>query len=965
MSDTPSGLGRDEVEQLLESFLARWRSGERPDLEEYAARCPARADEIRALFPALLEMEQVKSAALGATGPLELTSTAPDAATRPVPPHPDRLGDYRLLRVIGEGGMGVVYEAEHETLKSRVALKVMHARFRADRNYLRRFQTEARSAARLHHTNIVPVFDYGEQDGVCYYAMQYIAGVGLNGVLEDDRRLRADGEGASEGAPPARDEHRHTVLVDAPLSAATQGLLTGRFAPAPAPTGAFEPAPTVALDPDATDRASFVVASERSAAVAVAPAGGSASSSLTSQPGSAYYREIARLGAQVADALDYAHRQHVFHRDIKPSNLILDAQGNVWVTDFGLAKLAEGEDHSQSHDVVGTLRYMAPERFLGVTDRRTDIYALGATLYELLALRPAFNERDQVQLINQIVQQSPAPLRQHDHHIPHDLETVVLKVLSKDPKDRCDKAAELRDELRRFLDGRPTRWRRVGPVEQFRRWCKRNPWLAAANITAATLTTVLAIGSTIAAWIYRDQVEALRLEQRRTNAAQRGLVAQLAQTQKAERKARLSFGQSLLAEGTALQHTGLIGQRFDSLDRLAQAALVLRDDSERRARLAALRDQAIAATALTDLRPGHESKMGAVMSTGVDWALERYAVVDNRSGETIVRRMDDDHELARFPDPKADFWYASEVFSPDGVYLHISYALRGGDNLHDVWHLERRERVFRQRARSVLFHPDARRLVFNPADDGLVVCDILQRRELKRLRMGFRPGHISFDRQGRRAAAAREEDGKVAIVDLETGRLVTSWQDPTGHTEWSWSGDGRLLALGKLDGRVFVWDVERRRLASVLQGHTGKVVGVQFAPSGHLLATESWDGSVRLWNGATGELLVSALLHGLQRFSRDGHRLALTSGTGLGVWEVAHGDEVRTLNPDLIGNRTEQTDEGTVAAATFSHDGRLAALATRRGVCLYEAASGLLRARLEAGGCEAVLFHPDGRSLIT
>src|SRR6516162_10582303 len=260
------------------------------------------------------------------------------------------------------------------------------------------------------------------------------------------------------------------------------------------------------------------------------------SSSLAGQGEDRYHREVARLGAQVADALAHAHKRGVLHRDIKPSNLLLAAVGNVWVTDFGLAKFEEGEDLSRSQDVVGTLRFMAPERFRGVTDRRGDLYALGATLYELLALRPAFAERDQIQLIDQIVHQAPAPLRQHDRRIPRDLETIVMKALSKEPKDRCDKAGELRDELRRFLEGRPTRWRRVGPVEQFRRWCKRNPWLAAANITAAILTTVLAIGSTIAAWIYRDQLHRLDTEQSKTQAnlhwaltAQRAANDQLAQ----------------------------------------------------------------------------------------------------------------------------------------------------------------------------------------------------------------------------------------------------------------------------------------------------------------------------------------------------------------------------------------------------------------------------------------------------
>src|SRR5208282_619741 len=139
-------------------------------------------------------------------------------------------GDYTLLREIGRGGMGIVYEAEHESLKNRVALKVMHPRFRADRAYVRRFQTEARSAAKLHHTNIVPVFDYGEQDGVCYYAMQCIEGVGLDRVLDDVRRLRAGAVGETAAGAVGAEQ---ATLVDAaagPLPAISRGLLTGRFA---------------------------------------------------------------------------------------------------------------------------------------------------------------------------------------------------------------------------------------------------------------------------------------------------------------------------------------------------------------------------------------------------------------------------------------------------------------------------------------------------------------------------------------------------------------------------------------------------------------------------------------------------------------------------------------------------------------------------------------------------------------
>ena len=398
----------------------------------------------------------------------------------------------------------------------------------------------------------------------------------------------------------------------------------------------------------------------RSKSTVSAPSGSDSrtgSHTIAGQSESVYHKEIARLGGQVADALDYAHGQRVVHRDIKPSNLLLDAQGNVWVTDFGLAKFVEGDDLSQSHDLVGTLRFMAPERFRGVTDRRADIYAVGATLYEMLALRPAFAERDQIQLIDQITHQPPAPLRQHDRRIPRDLETIVLKALAKDPKDRFATAGELRDELRRFLEGRPIRSRPVGPAEQFWRWCKRNPALAAANITAAVLTTLLAIGSTIAAWTYRDQLHKLDIEQGKTQSnlnralkAERTATERLGETQKAEHEARLALGQSLVSEGAALQRTGLIGQRFDSLDRLGQAAQVLGADPEGRKRLPEIRNHAIAALGLTDLRVRREHDYGDVFGINVDAALERYAVVE-RSGAVVVRRLDDDRELVRLPGP--------------------------------------------------------------------------------------------------------------------------------------------------------------------------------------------------------------------------------------------------------------------------------------------------------------------------
>jgi eukaryotic-like serine/threonine-protein kinase len=520
--------------------------------------------------------------------------------------------------------MGIVYEAELESLKNRVALKVMHPRFRTDRSYVRRFQTEARSAAKLHHTNIVPVFDYGQQDGVCYYAMQCIDGVGLERVLEDVRRLRAN---ASRENAAGTGYAGHATVPDAgsdPLAAITRGLVTGPF------TEALTAAVGDVSDATATGGVSPYATSGAPAGLdgsAFAPSGSGAepgSSSIAGQPESVYFREVARLGAQVADALDYAHRQGVIHRDIKPPNLLLDARGNVWVTDFGLAKLVEGADLSQSHDLVGTLRFMAPERFRGVTSPLGDVYSLGATLYELLTLKPAFAQRDQGRLVDQVTRDLPAPLRQHDRRIPRDLGTIVLKALAKDPKDRFVSAAELGDELRRYLESRPIRSRPVGPVERLWRWGRRNPWPAAA----AALLTIVAIGSALAAWKFR--VDGLRIED-------------------ADRTTRVNLFDSLVAQAQARRFSHRAGQRFASLDALERATKIARELNLRADCFELLRDETIACMTLPDLRPTGRviHRPPGVLLVAFDPTMTRYAL-RFRDGTITIRRVADDAEIDRF-----------------------------------------------------------------------------------------------------------------------------------------------------------------------------------------------------------------------------------------------------------------------------------------------------------------------------
>jgi tetratricopeptide (TPR) repeat protein len=447
----------DPLEQAAESFLARLRAGERPALSEYEAKHPELAAEIRELFPALALLEEGRRCVD--------RPPAPDPSWLAEGQVPQQLGEYRLLREVGRGGMGVVYEAWQEALGRHVALKVLPFNRLTQPERLERFRREARAAARLHHTNIVPIFGVGECAGVHYYAMEFIRGQGLDTVLQEVRRLR----GHDATGPEGLTERRSTMA---------QGMVSGRFEAAPSPA---EAGPGGAILPTVRPEG----------AAAAPPADSGTASGLDLRAERPYFASVARLGVQVAEALDYAHGQGVIHRDIKPSNLLVDTAGRVWVTDFGLAKTEGTEALTQAHDIVGTPRYMAPERFRGEADGRSDVYGLGVTLYELLTLRPAFEPAPYAALVEQIASVEPPRPRQLDPHIPRDLETVVLKATAKEPGRRYASAGELAEDLRRFLDDRPVRARRTPWRERAWRWCRHN---RAAVLTVALVLFVLLAG---------------------------------------------------------------------------------------------------------------------------------------------------------------------------------------------------------------------------------------------------------------------------------------------------------------------------------------------------------------------------------------------------------------------------------------------------------------------------------------
>jgi hypothetical protein len=234
-----------------------------------------------------------------------------------------------------------------------------------------------------------------------------------------------------------------------------------------------------------------------------------------------YYDWVASQGRQAALALEHAHAVGVVHRDVKPANLLLDSRGQLWVTDFGLAQMAGDGGLTVTGELLGTLRYASPEQVLarqGVVDHRSDVYSLGATLYELLTLRPVFEGRDRNELLRQIADEEPRPPRSLHPSVPRELETVVLKALGKEPSERYPTAQALADDLQRFLDNRPVLARRPTAAERLRKLVRRHPSLI---VGAAVVLVLLSAGSLLSTLLIRGEQERTRAEQRNAEEAYR------------------------------------------------------------------------------------------------------------------------------------------------------------------------------------------------------------------------------------------------------------------------------------------------------------------------------------------------------------------------------------------------------------------------------------------------------------
>jgi serine/threonine protein kinase len=530
------------LNEVLLAYVEDTQAGRRPDRSVLLAAHPDLRAELEEFFAGDDEVNRLTAPLRSTNGSFRShASGEPEGLLRlplatyhpPLERATQPLGDFRLLREVGRGGMGVVYEAEQISLRRRVALKVLPFAAALDPRQLQRFQNEALAAAHLHHENIVPVYAVGSERGIHFYAMQFIDGQSLAGLIADLRR---------HGEP--------TTPHSSPVMLTPSGLAADTAVPS---------VPLAAQDTQVGegDRRVESLARERST------------------HGRKYFAWVADLGRQAALALEHAHQTGIVHRDVKPANLLLDTRGQLWITDFGLAQFTGNLGLTVTGEVLGTMRYASPEQALGrpgLVDHRSDVYSLGATLYELLTLQPIFTGHDRHELLRQIANEDPRSPRSLNPAIPVELETILLKALAKETSERYTSAQELAEDLQRFLEDRPIRARRPTLLENATRWARRHRSVVASALAALLLCVAgLSLATLLTAQAYdRERQKAREADEQRARAEESfrqarqavELFEQIGEEELAGRPGQRRVRQRLL-EAALAYYQNFIDQRSD------------------------------------------------------------------------------------------------------------------------------------------------------------------------------------------------------------------------------------------------------------------------------------------------------------------------------------------------------------------------------------------------------------------
>jgi WD40 repeat protein/tRNA A-37 threonylcarbamoyl transferase component Bud32 len=911
MLHAQNDLLEQRLDEVVTAYLEAVEAGRVPDRQEWLARHADLAEGLAAFFA---DTDRVRCW----TDPL--CQAVRDV--RPAQAAGLRFGNYELLREIGRGGNGVVYEARQISLNRFVALKMVRLDQLGDEKERRRLRNEAATVALLDHPYVVPVYEVGERDGQMYFSMKLLSGGSLAGQLD---RFRT-------------------------------------------------------------------------------------------QP-----RLAAEVVAQVARAVHHAHQRGVLHRDLKPSNILLDAEGQPHVADFGQAKRVQSEPEAsvtahltQSGAIVGTPSYMAPEQT--VSDRRAvttaaDVYGLGGTLHALLTGDPPFQGRDIIDTILQVRERAPAPLDRRNPRVDRDLTTICLKCLEKDPQRRYSSAEAVAADLERWLAGEPILARPVGNTERLWRWCRRNPLVAVLLGAVAALLAATVIATTWAA----------------TAAGARERVA------RARAEEALDREQELLVQQLQLVRRGPhVNGWSEQAWKLAAAAADIRRDG-------LLRKEAAAALAGIDARGVEplgqvEASSIAIDSTGKRlllggtsvWAgtpvYEAAKLWDGTTGQVIsskhrgpgpvaflgdgtavqvaigqgslvlwdVKNQKPAGECKLDPSPANpplsfmanDLRYPVLALSPEGPLVAAAIHRQKHDTVA-VWQAALRKQLFEVPLPSVsalAFSPRGDLLAAGDKQGRIVLYSVPQGERVASLKGNRMTVHgLAFDHAAGHApqlSGGASLTGRLATADA--GSTVTLWdlssQNSIAHCHGSgndvfalaFSPDGMILATGGR-GPTRLWDAAGGRLLLQL-GSGDHITGLAFSSDGKRLAVSSRNhpfhrGSVLLWDLQFGQGIET--LYGLTRrvskvcFSPDGRRLAaLAHNWDVAIWDIDKGHLLRKLEAP----RGVSADNAGLA---FSHDGRHLGFSARDAARLWDIGTGQVLGswQLRPGLNDVLAFTPRGKLL--
>jgi WD40 repeat protein/serine/threonine protein kinase len=873
------------LDQIVVDIVSRLEAGETVDLDFLVAEHSGLRERLEELLPTLTAMVDLGDAVKADTpgepprGDHSIETLSLDTS--------DALGDYRLIREIGRGGMGVVYEAEQISLRRRVALKTLPLAGALDARCLQRFRNEAMAAAQLEHPHIVNVYGVGCERGVHYYAMRFIDGRTLADlVLERRNAARANPSNLSakharvgtRGELPAIQDREWEYSIDATLPNSDQ---VGRVRE---PSG---------------DGAAFADTAPIAAA-----------RTQLSHTSGGWFQRVAHIGICVAEGLHYAHDCGISHRDIKPSNLLVDSEGKIWITDFGLAQIEAEPALTGTRDIVGTLRYMSPEQAAGKRcdlNHLTDVYSLGVTMYELLTLKTPFDGPDAATVLRQLADAEPRPVRALNPAVPIDLETIVMKAIAKSPAERYSTAQHLADDLRRFEENRPILARKAGPVLRAQKWVRRHPAVMATSLAVVVLllagfaanNVLVANALGVAEMRHAEAVQQKERANRHLYLAHVRLANQDWQSGQI-RRMRSLLDLHVPAEGEADRR----GWEWHYLDGLCHSSLAT--------------------------YAGHTDKVFA-LSVSPDGTQMATASADHK---VKIWDVESERELRTL------YGHESRVFS-------VAWSPRGdrvasGDRLGRVlvWNVNTGEVVrqlnFPKLIFSLAWSPDGSKLCAGnsagqvrvwEADSGQTVYNLVGKVGTRQLGM---IRSVAWSPNGERIAVGENYLGHVQIWNARTGELEESI-DAHHHyvSSVAWSPDSLRLATISVDQSLIVWDsTSWEKLVAIKPVHGGQALAVAWNTDGNTLVSGGDDGIVKLWDASTGELQLErrghvGSVHAVAWHPHDGRLFSASADGTAKLWSADGHQEFKDLrghgglawSPDgaLMAVRPPLLDETEVA----------------------------------------------------